>query len=143
MAGPSATHTEEDVEKYRDLAEKLLRERYEGNQAAFARDLSIGAANIHRFVIKRSGGISSRTAERLVALAASKTPSVVPASVRRPHDDELEKTIDFFEGRWPGYVVETARLLAKNCGLQKDRNAWIEALEMIEACLDELVNKLK
>lgn len=147
MPRSSATHPEDVTEQYRTLAAKLLKERYSGNQAAFARDLSIGAANINRFVIRRQGGISSKTAERLLELSKAPHSSPPPSSrvhvPSAPQMNELEKTLDFFQDRWPEDIATIARLLATSRGIDKDRNAWMEALDTIESCIDDIVTKLK
>lgn len=144
---PSSTFPPDKIEAIRQTAEKLLRDRYNNNQSALARDLDIRPTNIHRFVVKKKGGVSSRTAARIEALVQSKPPKTPPVAVVNPRQkqqpsDELDKVLAFFDDRWPIEVQQLARMLVEHRGIKLDKTAWIEKLDAIESCVDDLVKNI-
>lgn len=134
--------TRDEVEVVRAQAAVLLKERYNGNQSAFARDIGIQSTNIRRFVINKKGGVSSQTAKKIQALLSQGTaPVLVPKRAKKvvvESTSPLESVLSLMEGRWPPVVVEIARLIDKHIAPKRTGQEWFTELDEIQEWLAKM-----
>lgn len=140
----------ETVEVYRSLTVSLLQTKFDNNQSALARALGVHATNMTRFLKHKKGGVSERTAKKLCELAGvpyplkqhqPRAPRQQTATTEKV-DPELERVLDFFDDRWPSEVQQLARMLVEHRRVRLDKTAWIEKLDSIESCIDDIVKDI-